>query len=146
MHIEIIRTKSNAEAIDGVLKIGGNYVCDISENAATALAEGTYEVILERCKQYNRKMPIVKELFDTTKCERCNKLCDVNNNTHMPQVCHMIKPGNGVYSRNDGSIIIGERIYDGCLIKPKGHFDLLCERLRKALSRDTKISLTVCSN
>lgn len=143
MIIEIIRNDNKGESIDGVLYIGDNYICDTAENVATALPKGEYEISLERCKQYGRKMPVIKEKHNAKKCENCKRIEEVFYNTHMPQVCHMIKPGNGVYTRCDGSIIIGKRVYEGCLIKPKAFFEHLAERMRKALSRENHITLII---
>lgn len=143
MKIEIKRRSARGEVIDGKLYIADVYVCDTAENVTTALPKGTYTLALERCKQYGRKMPVVSSTFDVACCETCAKIAEVNNNTHMPKVCHMIKPGNGVYSRCDGSIVVGETIVSGCLRHPKQHFEQLAERLRKAISRGGEIMLII---
>ena len=55
----------------------------------------------------------------------------------------MLKPGNGVRGRTDGSIILGTRIVPGCLIHPVQAFNPLAERIRKAVSRGKVITLKI---
>ena len=55
----------------------------------------------------------------------------------------MLKPGNGVYNRTDGSIIVGEYIAPGCLKHPKTAFDNLYDRIRKNIERGNKVTLTI---
>ena len=76
-------------------------------------------------------------------CEGCEQLELVSNNTSMPKQCPMLKPGNGVYHRADGSIILGTRIVPGCLSHPLQAFMPLAERIRKALSRGTVVTLKI---
>ena len=55
----------------------------------------------------------------------------------------MLKPGNGVYHRDDGSIIVGEFIAPGCLKNTKEKFDIIYERIRKNLERGNPVTLTI---
>ena len=55
----------------------------------------------------------------------------------------MLKPGNGVYNRTDGSIIVGEYLVPGCLKHPKTAFDNLYDRIRKNLERGNPVTLTI---
>lgn len=55
----------------------------------------------------------------------------------------MLKPGNGVHNRKDGSIIVGEYLVPGCLTHPKHAFDSLYQRLRKSAERGHEIRLTI---
>ena len=61
----------------------------------------------------------------------------------MPCHCPMIKPGNGVHHRDDGSIILGTQIIPGCLSHPLQAFDPLAERIRKAIARGKEIKLVI---
>ena len=79
----------------------------------------------------------------STRCDHCPKLEFVCNNTTMPIYCPMLKPGNGIYNRADGSIILGTYIAPGCLKNSKEPFESLCERIRKLSSRGSEISLTI---
>lgn len=108
--------------------------CAAAISASTSSGAGVQSVAL---------LPSSSLRFDVACCETCAKIAEVNNNTHMPKVCHMIKPGNGVYSRCDGSIVVGETIVSGCLRHPKQHFEQLAERLRKAISRGGEIMLII---
>lgn len=58
----------------------------------------------------------------------------------------MLKPGNGVFHRADGSIIMGKRIVSGCLCHPREGFDILSERLRKLSSRASTLTLKIEEN
>ncbi len=145
MEILIERTNVTGDAIDGTLCIDGQYVCDVVENVHVALPAGRYLIVRHYCKQYERFMPLVEvdshSLPD--KCSCCEKLEDVNLNKVMPCICPMLKPGNGVHHRKDGSIILGTRIIPGCLIHPLDVFAPLAERVRKAIKRGAEITLVL---
>ena len=124
----------------GAIYIDGIRVCDTEENPRTALPAGEYRVVRHHCKQYGRFMPVIGE----PRCEKCRKLPDeVYLNTTLPTVCPMLKPGNGVHHRADGSIILGTRVVPGCLKHPLDAFNPLAERVRKAASRGTVITLKI---
>ena len=156
MKIEIKRTEARAEAISGTLTINGQFICHTVENRLAALPVGTYSIQRHYCKQYNRFMPLVShpehtnrhpELVSGSKtCEQCQQLEEeeVSLNTTLPCYCPMLKPGNGVQGRTDGSILLGTLIVPGCLKHPLAAFDPLAERIRKALSRNKEITLTIC--
>lgn len=55
----------------------------------------------------------------------------------------MLKIGNGVHRRTDGSVIIGERIVSGCMKHPQGHFNRLIDRLKKAQRRGERLLVSV---
>ncbi len=61
----------------------------------------------------------------------------------LPCYCPMIKPGNGIHSRLDGSILVGKYNCLNSLIHPRDAFDPLYERIRKSLSRGNQVTLTV---
>ena len=145
MNAEIRRTarpeQHQGDSLSGQLVIDGVYICDTEENARTALPTGEYRLVRHHCKQYNRFMPVI----GIPRCEHCKQLPDedMNLNTTMPCYCPMLKPGNGVHKREDGSIILGTRIVPGCLRHPLQAFDPLAERIRKAISRNTVITLKI---
>ena len=76
-------------------------------------------------------------------CVNCPKLPFVCTNSTLPCWCPMIKPGNGIHNRLDGSILVGQYNCLGSLIHPKTTFDPLYERIRKAISRGTVVSLII---
>lgn len=152
MNIELRRIRHRPETIDGQIWIEGLKVCDCAENATSAIPVGTYPIILVKCKQYSRKM-IKIQFTDNSRaihgnsrsqenpCESCAKLEFVCNNTTLPVYCPQIKPGNGVFKRLDGSIIVGKYIVPGCLSHPKQAFDALYDRIRKNIERGNPVYL-----
>lgn len=95
---------------------------------------------LVKCKQYARKMPCLNA---KAPCSQCPKLSFVNNNSILPCYCPMIKPGNGIHGRLDGSILVGKYNSLNCLIHPRDAFNPLYERIRKSVSRGNQVTLTV---
>ena len=151
MHIHITRHRQNPETIDGHLSIDGIHICDCAENAHTALPPGTYPIAIVPCRQYARKMPVVAianakanaNSPSLSLCSECPRKPHIGINTKLPCVCPMLKPGNGVYHREDGSIIVGEYLVPGCLKHPKTAFDNLFDRIRKSAERGHAITLTI---
>ena len=141
MNIEIIRLRHSRYAIDGILRISDLKVCDTAENINFHLAPGTYPIRIITCKQYRRKMPCI--IINEPDCSNCPKLGALSNNTALPMVCPQIKIGNGVNKREDGSIIIGERITSGAIAHPTPYFNRLIDRLDKAANLNEPITLTI---
>ena len=130
MHILITRYRYKPATIDGQLSIDGIRICDCAENAHTALPPGTYSITIVHCRQYARKMPLITPIS--------NQSSVINN-----RVCPMLKPGNGVYHRKDGSILVGEYLVPGCLKHSRFTFDNLYDRIRKNLERGKEVTLTI---
>ena len=130
MHILITRYRYKPATIDGQLSIDGIRICDCAENAHTALPPGTYSITIVHCRQYARKMPLITPIS--------NQSSVINN-----RVCPMLKPGNGVYHREDGSILVGEYLVPGCLKHSRFTFDNLYDRIRKNLQRGKEVTLTI---
>ena len=121
MNIIIKRTQSIKHFVEGHLYIDENLICDTLENSRSCLSSGIYAIRITKCK--------LKAL--------------VFNNTVMPQFCGQIKVGNGVYSRHDGSIIVGALAAPGCIVSPRSAFDLIFERIRKNIERGKCVSLEI---
>ena len=130
MHILITRHRYKPATIDGQLSIDGIRICDCAENAHTALPPGTYSITIVHCRQYARKMPLITPIS--------NQSSVINN-----RVCPMLCPGNGVYNRKDGSILVGEYLVPGCLKHSRFTFDNLYDRIRKNLERGKEVTLTI---
>ena len=130
MNIKITRYRQKTETIDGQLSIDGIRICDCAENAHTALPPGTYSITIVHCRQYARKMPLITPIS--------NQSSVINN-----RICPMLCPGNGVYNREDGSIIVGEYLVPGCLKHSRFTFDNLYDRIRKNLQRGKEVTLTI---
>ena len=130
MHILITRYRYKPATIDGQLSIDGIRICDCAENAHTALPPGTYSIAIVHCRQYARKMPLITPIS--------NQSSVINN-----RICPMLKPGNGVYNRTDGAIIVGEYLVPGCLKHSRFTFDNLYDRIRKNLQRGKEVTLTI---
>ena len=130
MHILITRYRYKPATIDGQLSIDGIRICDCAENAHTALPPGTYSIAIVHCRQYARKMPLITPIS--------NQSSVINN-----RICPMLCPGNGVYNRTDGAIIVGEYLVPGCLKHSRFTFDNLYDRIRKNIERGNEITLTI---
>ena len=130
MHILITRHRYKPATIDGQLSIDGIRICDCAENAHTALPPGTYSIAIVHCRQYARKMPLITPIS--------NQSSVINN-----RICPMLKPGNGVYNRTDGAIVVGEYLVPGCLKHSRFTFDNLYDRIRKNLQRGKEVTLTI---
>lgn len=144
MNIELRRIRHRPETIDGHIYIDGAKVCDSAENNKLALAPGTYPITLVKCHQHARKMPVI-QVQGCSLCHECKKLPYVGNNSTMPMICPMLKPGNGVYNRTDGSIIVGKYIAPGCLSHPLESFHSLYERIRKNIERGNEVNIIISS-
>ena len=162
MNIELRRIRHRPETIDGQILIDGLRVCDCAENAHHCLPKGTYQIAVIKCRQHARKMPVINDndndndneklpspslssslSSSSSLCSSCPRRPSVGINTKLPRVCPMLKPGNGVYHREDGSIIVGEYLVPGCLKHPKTAFDNLYDRIRKNLERGNPVTLTI---
>ncbi len=152
MEIIITRYHRTSKAIEGRLTIDNSYICDTEEWPENRLRPGTYPLGLLKCKQYDRQMPMimpnVRKFKVCMKCgtcaaaESCKQIRLVYNNTLLHNVCPMLKPGNGVYGRKDGSIIVGQMVCPGCLAHPVEAFDRLMNLIRKAPD-DEEITLQI---
>lgn len=140
LNLVLVRSRTHGEYTHGKLTIDGNRVCDTLENANGQVPAGEYPIMLIKCKQYARKMPCLNA---NAPCDLCPKLPFVCNNSTLPCYCPMIKPGNGVHNRLDGSILVGQYNCLNSLIHPKDAFDPLYERIRKSISRGNQVKLTV---
>lgn len=147
MEIVIRRTHKTEVAVDGYLSINNERVCDTAECRENALPAGTYPISMVKCKQYGRRCVCIGH----PDCATCTQLRTeyVNNNTVMPKVCPMLKMGNGVVARPDGSIILGERVGGaeapvwGSMIHTKAAYDRVFDCVRKNLERGHEVRLRI---
>ena len=140
MNIVITRLFTKGEYTHGSLSIDGIKICSTLENANALVPAGDYQISLVKCKQYSRKMLC---LNPSAPCSKCPKLTLVCMNSTLPCWCPMIKPGNGIHGRLDGSILVGKYNCLNSLIHPKTIFDALYERIRKSLSRGNQVLLKI---
>ena len=146
MNITLQRISVKGEITEGHLRIDGFTICDTLENTYSCLAPGDYRVHIIKCRQYARKMPILipnPSSLIPNSCSSCPRKHYVNHNTVMPCFCPMIKPGNGIHSRHDGSILIGHRQCQGLLIHPREVFATLYDRLRMTIQRGNEVTLKI---
>lgn len=141
MTITILRTFTKGEITEGHIAIDGQRICDTLENSFSCLATGSYDVELVKCKQYARKMILVRTFVPH--CTDCPRMKFVFGNTRMPQHCPQLKPGNGIHNRHDGSIVVGTRSSLGCIIHPRNAFAALYDRIRKNVERGRKVTLEI---
>ena len=140
MQITIQRYRTRGEYTHGYLTIEGVRICSTLENANAQAPVGEYPIRLVKCKQYARKMPC---LNPHPPCDLCPKLSFVCTNSTLPCYCPMLKPGNAVHDRLDGSILVGKYNCLNSLIHPKTTFDPLYERIRKSVSRGNQVTLII---
>ena len=140
MQITIQRYRTKGEYTEGQLSIEGVRICSTLENANAQVPAGEYPIRLVKCKQYARKMPC---LNPHPPCDLCPKLKFVCMNSSLPCYCPMLKPGNGVHDRLDGSILVGQYNCLNSLIHPRTTFDPLYERIRKSICRGNQVTLII---
>ena len=143
MKITINRNLTKGEYTHGHLTIDGIRVCHTLENSQALVPAGTYTVTLLKCKQHARKMLCLNPKAPCTLCKKSLNSQPSSLNFTLPCYCPMLKPGNAVHDRLDGSILVGKYNCLNSLIHPKTTFDSLYERIRKAISRGTVVTLTV---
>lgn len=151
MTITIQRSFTKGEITEGHVTIDGQRICDTLENSFSLLAPGTYGIELQKCKQYARKMIIVKtdnsplttNLSPLPGCPDCPRQRLVYSNTKLPRVCPQLKPGNGIHNRHDGSILVGTRGSLGCIVHPREAFNTIFERIRKNVERGREVTLEI---
>lgn len=165
MNIVIKRLFTKGEYTHGSLSIDGTKICSTLENANALVPSGNYQITLIKCKQYARKMPLLKaaikqeenqaclstpereqarpQVNPSAPCSKCHKLPFVCMNSTLPCYCPMLKPGNGTHNRLDGSILVGKYNCLNSLIHPKTVFDPLYERIRKSMSRGHEVKLSI---
>lgn len=152
MNIELRRIRHKPQTFDGQIWIDGQRICDCAENANHCIPEGTYQVIVHKCAFHSRKMPLIILSTDyQPPCSDCSHsgCVGINSTPHKGGdgggllFCPMIKPGNGVFNRTDGSIIVGRCLAPGCLTHPKDAFNALYERIRKNAERGSEITLSI---
>lgn len=166
MNITLQRIRVKGENTEGRLRIDGLTICDTLENTHSCLPAGHYRAHLHKCRQYARKMILITSSDNkpsdinpqhstlnpqhsaSAPCSACKRKHLINNNTVMPLFCPMLKPGNGIHNRHDGSILVGQHYCLGLLIRPREVFDPLYARIRMAIKRghDVTINITYARN
>lgn len=157
MNLTLRRMLVRGEVTEGQLSVEGMPFCQTLENSLTCLPAGRYPLNLGKCRQYARKMITVETDYTPPlctaeaapesqhpRCWHCRRKELVSLNTRLPRYCPMLKPGNGIIGRKDGSILLGTRTALGLLVHPRASFDLLYERLRKNLERGHEAVLVIC--
>ena len=143
MNIVIKRLFTKGEYTHGSLSTDGTKICSTLENANALVPSGDYQISLIKCKQYSRKMLCLNPQAPCTMCKKSLNSQPSSLNFTLPCYCPMLKPGNGVHNRLDGSICVGQYNCLNSLIHPRDIFDALYERIRKSISRGNKVILCV---
>ena len=143
LNLVLSRTITRGEYTHGHLSIDGVRICDTLENSNGLVPAGVYPIHLIKCKQYARKMLCLNPEAPCSKCPKSLNPQPSSINSVLPCYCPMLKPGNGVHNRLDGSIIVGRYNCQGSIIQPKAAFDALYERIRKSHSRGHEVALTI---
>lgn len=137
-------------------------VCGTVERAADCLPVGKYRVLIGKCIYHRRKMPFLVPMeevsssmesskglcvLDSSQCELCCKarhsheFGDISAFTSLP--CAMIQSGNGPFTMNRGSILVGEVHAPGYVLKSQPLFNTLYERIKKAVWRGNEVTLEI---
>lgn len=148
MNITLQRISMKGEITEGRIRIDGFAICDTLENTYSCLVPDEYHVHLHKCSQYGRKMILLSPTTNDLEsiidnCPECLRKRLVNINTVMPRFCPMIKPGNGIHKRHDGSILVGHRQCQGLLIHPREVFASLYARIRMNIQRGNEVTLQI---
>ena len=147
MKIRLQSTLVKGEVTKGHLLIDGCRVCDTLENTRSLLPEGEYRVQLQKCRQYHRNMMVLAPLqapnSETGTCASCPQQQEVYANTRLSVCCPMLKPGNGIYRRTDGSILVGKSVCFGCLIRNREVFENLYQRIRMNIQRGNEVTVEI---
>ena len=148
--------------IMGLLKAENVNDSEFDERAADCLPVGKYRVLIGKCIYHRRKMPFLVPMeevsssmesskglcvLDSSQCELCCKarhsheFGDISAFTSLP--CAMIQPGNGPFTMNRGSILVGEVHAPGYVLKSQPLFNTLYERIKKAVWRGNEVTLEI---
>lgn len=87
--------------------------------------------------------PEVVALEKRLTADVCQRLLHSLQKSHDMANCPKILPGNGVYHRYDGGIIVGRYLQPGVVIQSHPIFDRLYERIEKAISRGHEVQLVI---
>lgn len=121
MEIKIIRFGRYHHAVSGRLLIDGQHVCDTLEQDAGSLPEGEYVM----CRNKASALPYY--IYSVSKEDR--KV--------------FLSMGNGIHGWRRRSIIVGECLHLGFLIRSQEHYDQLLPRLRMQLVRHRPIVVKI---
>lgn len=117
LNIKLTRCHIGPVACDGEISINGQYVCDTAEHSAYMIAPGTYRVDLRRLPQFEHRTLCFEGAY--------------------------LAVGNGIYGNRDCRILVGKQLVPGCLIHSRQAFEMLYDRVRKALMRDVEVQVMV---
>lgn len=124
MKLYIFRQAIKDTTTDGVLKDEhGQRICDTAEHTHHMLPRGTYRVTLSMHPSHKHRAPRV---------EPCGG----------PGA--WIIHGNGVHAKAFGSsIITGDRLAPGAVIRSRPYFERLVKRMEKAFKRGGQVELVI---
>lgn len=141
MILKLKRYYKNEDATDGILTIDGKRICCTAEHTPTCLKPGKY-----RIQQKTYVLSLAKKVRYTGDVETIPSTsrempCLFQGKGKKSLGC--IRPGNGVHTLRDASIIVGLRRTVGLCIHTDETFDKLASRLRKSWKRKEKTYLLV---
>lgn len=148
---KILREHQLGEALEGTLFVNGQPLCHTAENSRSHVPDGQYEMKLVYCHQQQRKMLYLSSVKSPSSppCELCKPIHGVNVNTAMPRYCPMIRAGNGVVKRKDGSILLGEKLTtgtSGSLKHSRNYWEKFFHRTDMTLRRGKEVFISIISN
>jgi hypothetical protein len=107
MYLELKRIRVRHDTTDGLLRFHNRLVCNTAEYTPHCLESGSYEVKIETGTDGARKIMIRKE--------------------NGRKSCGELIAGNGVYTTNPGTIIVGDAVTWGVCINSEKRWKELLE-------------------
>lgn len=122
MKLYLYRICTRQLTTDGVLKDeNGVKICDTAEHTQKMLPQGVYKVVLRKHPNLGHRAVQVKSAW----------------------IIH----GNGVHEKDFGaSIIVGEHLVPGVVIRSYLYFERLIKRIEKVFKRGGEVELVIISH
>ena len=141
MILKLKRYYKDEDATDGILTLNGKRICCTAEHTPTCLKPGKYRIqqkthVLNPAKKVTYPEDVVRIPANIREMP-----CLFQGKGKKSLGC--IRPGNGIHTLHDASIIVGERRAIGLCIHTNETFEKLFSRLRKSWKRKEKTYLLV---
>ena len=116
--------------------------CTDTAEAHLKIRMQEYET-LERCRfkeeQHEEIHRFESEVVKASRLRHIEIEASIGNKCYCPRIL----PGNGVYNRTDGAILIGRYLAPGILTQSREYFDRLHDRIEKTLARGKEVWLVI---
>lgn len=158
MKLYLYRICTRRHTTDGVLQDEqGLCICDTAEHTPHMLPEGTYQLTLERHKKLGHRAPCIQQgnatAAETSATTTADTVTTADTATTADAVTtataatSWIIHGNGIYGKDFGaSIVIGDCLVPGVVIRSYPYFERLVKRLEKVFQRNESVELIITSS